>query len=82
MSKLRTSVLNRQTVFVYLDPSITWTSHLKDVTNTVNRKLGLIYRSRNFLNSNILKTLYESLSLIQTTVMWYGVMLVINIFLS
>ena len=45
---------------VYLDPSITWTGHLKHITNTVNRKLGLIYRSRNFLNSNILKTVDES----------------------
>ena len=34
---------------------------MKHVTNTVNRKLGLIYRSRNFLNSNILKTLHEFL---------------------
>ena len=62
--KIRNSCVEQVNSFkylgVYLDPSITWTGHLKHVTNTVNRKLGLIYRSRNFLNSNILKTVYES----------------------
>ena len=44
--KIKTSCVEQVNSFkylgVYLDRSITWTGHLKHVTNTVNRKLGLI----------------------------------------
>jgi len=48
---------------VYFDPSMTWGGHLNHVSSSVNKKVGLIYRTRPFLNEEILKTIYQSLIL-------------------
>ena len=48
---------------VYLDQTISWKGHLTHVKNSVNRKIGLLYRTRSFLNGDILNTMYQSLIL-------------------
>ena len=48
---------------VYLDPTISWEGHLTHVKNSVNRKIGLLYRTRSFLKRDTLNTMYQSLIL-------------------
>ena len=48
---------------IYLDPTISWKGHLTHVKNSVNRKIGLLYRTRSFLKGDTLNTMYPSLIL-------------------
>jgi len=48
---------------VYLDPILSWEGHLNHVRNSVNKKIGVLYRTRSFLKDDTLNTLYQSLIL-------------------
>ena len=48
---------------VYLDPTLSWKDHLTHVRNSVNRKIGLLYRTRSFLKGDTLNTIYQSVVL-------------------
>ena len=66
-SKINNDVLDHVNSFkylgVYLDPTLSWKGHLTHVRNSVNRKIGLLYRTRSFLKGDTLNTIYQSVVL-------------------
>jgi len=65
--KIKDHVLEEVKLFkylgVYLDPTLSWEGHLNHVRNSVNKKIGVLYRTRSFLKDDTLNTLYQSLIL-------------------
>ena len=65
--KINNDVLDQVNSFkylgVYLDPTLSWKGHLTHVRNSVNRKIGLLYRTRSFLKGDTLNTIYQSVVL-------------------
>ena len=43
---------------VMLDEHISWIDHVRTVENKIAKNIGLLYRVRQFLNKDCLKTLY------------------------
>ena len=45
---------------VILDENITWKDHIKTVENKISKNIGLLYRAKQFLDTNSIKSLYFS----------------------
>ena len=46
---------------IMVDSTFTWNIHIDKISKTISRAAGLLYKSRPFVNNNILKMLYYSL---------------------
>ena len=46
---------------VLVDAGLTWKAHIEHVSKKVSRAIGILYKIRPYINTNILKTLYYSL---------------------
>ena len=46
-----------------IDQHMTWTAHIQKISNKISRSLGIINRLKRYLPQNILRTIYNSLSL-------------------
>ena len=44
-----------------LDPRLTWKEHINELSKKLNRSIGMLYKTREFCPTSILKTLYHSL---------------------
>ena len=77
--KINNDVLDQVNSFkylgVYLDPTLSWKGYLTHVRNSVNIKIGLLYRTRSFLKGDTLNTIYQSIvSPLSNIVMLFGEM--------
>ena len=68
-------VSSTKTLGVMLDECITWKDHIDEVAKKAAKGIGILRRSKGFLDKDTLKTVYIALLFchILTIVRWYGI---------
>ena len=63
--KIGSSVLkeveNTKFLGVIVDRQLSWSSHIQNIVNKINKQCGILYLTRNYLNAKALKLIYYSL---------------------
>ena len=57
-----------------IDQHMTWNAHIQKISNKISRSLGIMNRLKRYLPQNILRTIYNSLSLphINSSILVWG----------
>jgi len=67
------SILEQVSLFKYLglwfDPNLTWAAHIDKICSKVSQRIGILYRTRSYINPGIANKIYKALIL---PVMYYG----------
>ena len=46
---------------IYIDSNLTWITHIKHITTKIAKTTGILFKTRHFLPSQTMRTLYYSL---------------------